>query len=79
MGYIKPESVVTQGERIVCNFRHEFLPGEIKGDLVLDTVLYIQKEAEHVHDGEEHLINEAGVTIGTIDSIVRDVKVLFIS
>lgn len=72
MGYIKPESIVNKGESLVCNFKHEFLPGEIKGDLVLDTVLYVQKEAENVHPGEEHLINEAGVTIGTIDSIALD-------
>ena len=37
------------------------------------TILYVQKEAENVHPGEEHLINEAGVTIGTIDSIALPV------
>lgn len=77
MGYIKPESIVNKGESLVCNFKHEFLPGEIKGDLVLDTVLYVQKEAENVHPGEEHLINEAGVTIGTIDSIALDFDSLY--
>ena len=30
MGYIKPESIVNRGESIVCNFKYEFLPGEIK-------------------------------------------------
>ena len=77
MGYIRPESVVTQGERIICNFKYDFMPGEIKGDLVLDTVLYLRKEAEHVHEGEEHLINEAGVTIGIIDSIALDFDSLY--
>ena len=41
------------------------------------TILYVQKEAENVHPGEEHLINEAGVTIGTIDSIALDFDSLY--
>lgn len=77
MGYIKPESVVTQGEKVIINFRYDFLPGEIKGDLILDTVLYVQKAAEEVLEGEEHLINEAGVTVGVIDSIALDFDSLY--
>ena len=69
MGYIMPESLVKQGEKELYNFKHEFKPGEIKGDLTLDTVFYIKREAKSINESERHLINEAGVTIGSIDAI----------
>jgi len=77
MGYIQPESVAYSGENLVINFRHEFTPGSIKGDLTLDTVLYEKTAANEVNAGEEQLINEEGVTIGTIDSIAIDFNSLY--
>lgn len=69
MGYIMPTSVVKRGNAEIYNFLHEFPAGEIKGDLSLETVVYIKKAAEIVPDDEKHLINEAGVTVGDIDLI----------
>ena len=70
MGYIMPESFGYDGERMFFNFKHDFLPGEIKGDLLLDTVLYIKKPAAEIYDDEKSLANEAGVTVGELDSVV---------
>lgn len=86
MGYIMPESFVKDGKKEIYNFKHIFPSGEIDGDLTLDTVIYIKKAALSVEADEKHLINEAGVTVGAIDSIslnfdnvymdfpIRDVK-----
>lgn len=70
MGYIMPETLVRSGRKEIYGFKYSFHAGLIKGDLTLDTVVYIKKAAEYVPLEERHLINEAGVTVGTIDSIV---------
>ncbi len=69
MGYIMPETMVRSGNSEIYNFKYEFPPGEIKGDLTLDTVVYIKSAAINVKDEEKHLINEAGVTLGSLDTI----------
>ena len=69
MGYIKPLSVSTQNTSLYLNFHHVFKPGEISGDLTLDTVFYIKLAAAAVLPEEENLINRAGVTLGEIDSL----------
>ena len=69
MGYIMPETVVRNGNADIYNFRHDFPAGEIKGDLTLETVVYIKQAAEIVEETEKHLINEAGVTVGDIDIV----------
>ena len=69
MGYILPESTVRDGIAERYNFRYEFPVGEIKGDLTLETVVYIKTAAQNVKSNETHLINEAGVTVGIIDSV----------
>lgn len=68
MGYIMPESIVRQGSQEIYSFKHQFEPGEIIGDLTLDTVLYIKTEAKTVEADEKHLINETGVTLGSVDT-----------
>jgi len=72
MGYILPQQTSHEGNKLVFDFLHLFPPGEIKGDLLLDTVLYIKTAAKTVLTGEEALINEAGVTVGIIDSTALD-------
>ena len=67
MGYILPE-VKRVNETRYYTFSHEFNPGEISGDLTIDAVLYIKSPAEKVSVDERHLINEAGVVVGTMDS-----------
>lgn len=71
-GYILPrvDNITPTGR--ICIFRHEFLPGEIKGDLELSLVLYIKEQAKTVSKDENHLINEAGVTLGEIESLSLD-------
>lgn len=68
MGYIKSHSVIHNGVAYY-NFRYEFVPGEISGDLSLETVLYIEKPAETVEPDEGKLMNRAGVTLGEIDFV----------
>lgn len=72
MGCIKPSTVNHSDGKATYFFLHDFLPGEIKGDLVLDTVLYIKNKADKIMADEGHLINEAGVTVGEIDSVILD-------
>ena len=69
MGYIMPETVVRNGNADIYNFKYDFPLGEIKGDLTLETVIYIKRAAEKVKETEKHLINEAGVTVGNIDVV----------
>lgn len=69
MGYILPAGVSKVGAAEIYIFDYEFPAGEIQGDLTLDTVVYIKKATELVRADETHLMNEAGVTVGTIDSV----------
>lgn len=69
MGYIMPESMIRLGTKEIYNFNHLFPAGDIKGDLTLDTVVYIKKAADQIQDNERHLMNETGVTVGTIDTV----------
>jgi len=68
MGYIRPAETVRSQGKIGFIFFHDFRAGEIQGDLTLDTVLYIEKAARTVLPEEKHLINDAGVTVGVIDT-----------
>lgn len=69
MGYITPNSVSMRNTSLCFDFQHNFKPGEISGDLSLETVFYIEEAAKNLLEGEENLINRAGVTIGEIDSV----------
>lgn len=77
MGYILPVSEVNTNGRLIYNFLHEFEPGAIKGDLQLDTVLYLKKSAGEIEDSEKNLVNITGVTVGTIDAISLDFDSLY--
>ena len=68
MGYILPEES-TSKESKFYEFSHVFAPGDIAGDLTIEAVLYIKEPAANVGYDERHLINEAGVVVGVIDSI----------
>lgn len=77
MGYIMPCNALNRGNEEVYEFDYEFPAGEIKGDLTLETVLYLKKAADYVSDGESHLINEAGVTLGIIDTVTLDFENIY--
>ena len=72
MGTIKPASISGSGSVRTIVFDYSFLPGEISGDLELETILYIQKSADSIQVGEESLMNETGVNIGVLDSCRLD-------
>ena len=49
----------------------------IKGDLELSVILYLKKKADNILPGEEKLINEEGVTIGEIETVVLDFNSIY--
>lgn len=76
-GYILPVVDNTTPTGRTCTFWHEFLPGEIKGDLELSLVVYLKEQAKVVAAGEDHLINEAGVTLGDIETLSLDFNSIY--
>ena len=77
MGYIYPVSEdMAAGAQRIC-FDHRFPPGLIIGDLILDTVFYIKEPAAEVYENEANLINESGVTLGTLDSVTLNFGSLY--
>ena len=76
-GCILPESDIETGTGRICNFNHTFEPGLIKGDLELSVILYLKKKADKILPGEEKLINEEGVTIGEIETVVLDFNSIY--
>ena len=76
-GYILPITDISSPQGRNCKFSYTFAPGTISGDLELQLVVYIKKEASSVQLGEEDLINEAGVTVGEIERTVLDFNSLY--
>ena len=56
----------------VYEFDYAFAPGILKGDLSLEMQLYIKRSAETVQSDEKSLMNDEGVTVGTLDEIHLD-------
>lgn len=71
-GYILPSSDISTPTGRLCMFQYSFEPGEIKGDLELSLVMFLKKPSGAVAVDETHLINEAGVTLGEIESLSLD-------
>ena len=76
-GCILPESDISSETGRVCRFSHVFEPGTIRGDLELSILLYIKTRAENILEGEERLINEEGVAIGEIETVVLDFNSIY--
>ena len=72
MGTILPASVTKSGTLTKILFEHDFYPGEIQGDLELETILYIKVSAKTISEEEAHLMNEAGVNVGVLDEVKLD-------
>ena len=70
-GCILPETDVITPQGRVCKFSYSFEPGMITGDLELTVSAYIKKAANVIRSDEEILMNEEGVSIGEIDSVIR--------
>ena len=76
-GYILPETDITTPQGRVCKFNYSFPSGEISGDLELVVSMYIKRPAETVLEGEQDLINEAGVAVGEIERTVLDFNSIY--
>lgn len=72
MGTILPTNEYMSDASKIFEFDYDFLPGTLKGDLSLETQLYIRKSAEIILPDEKSLMNDEGVTVGTIDEINID-------
>ncbi len=72
MGTILPINMYADGAIKFYEFDYRFEPGTIKGDLSLSLQIYLKKSAESVLENEGHLLNEEGVTAGTLDDIRLD-------
>lgn len=76
-GCILPQKDITTPSGRVCEFVHTFEPGEIKGDLELSICAYIKKCALEILPGEHILMNEEGVSVGEIETVVLDFNSVF--
>ena len=76
-GCILPERDTCTPKGRVCEFSYSFEPGELKGDLELSVIMYIKKSAEKVLSDEAALMNEEGVSVGEIESVVLDFNSMF--
>lgn len=66
-GAIRPV-VRSESPSLSCDFKCPFKPGTLAGDLTLDLVLYLADSAKTIEPGEQILINEPGVTLGSIEA-----------
>lgn len=76
-GCILPQTDITTPQGRVCKFSYSFEPQRIAGDLELTVSVYIKKAANVVQPGEESLINEEGVSIGELESVVLDFNSIY--
>lgn len=76
-GCILPNSDTETDIERICKFNYTFEPGSIKGDLELSVIFYLKKRADNILPGEEILINEEGVTIGEIETVVLDFNSIY--
>lgn len=67
MGTILPSEEFNSGATKHVVFEHDIKPGEVQGDLELETILFIKKAAEEVFPSEECLMNDCGVKVGVLD------------
>ena len=72
MGTILPVAEFNSGAVLHVLFEYDFNPGEIQGDLKLETMIYIKESAEEIGNDELHLMNEAGVKVGILDECRLD-------
>ena len=76
-GHIMPQDDISTPTGRTCTFSYTFSPGEIKGDLELSLVLYLKKVAQSISQGEEHLMNESGVTLGEVETVSLDFNSIY--
>lgn len=76
-GYIFPDTDLTTATGRRCHFEYSFKPGMLTGNLELSVILYLKKRADTVDAGEELLMNEEGVSLGTVESVIIDFNSIY--
>lgn len=76
-GIILPVNDVTLPQGRSCKFEFSFNPGTILGDLELTLNLYIKKSAAEILPNEDSLMNEAGVSVGELETVVLDFSSIY--
>lgn len=76
MGYIHPSSVSDTETELAFAFDHYFRPGTIAEDVTLEMILYVKTPAEEadIEADEQHLMNESGVSLGTLREVSLSFK-----
>ena len=64
------ESITPNGR--ICIFEHEFETGSISGDLELSVIFYVKEKTNNVLEEEQNLMNEEGVSVGVLETVVLD-------
>lgn len=65
-GVIKHSELIEK-PRLAAKFYHVFEPGSLDGSIQLKPVLYVGEPSSRLEEGEEFLMNEAGVLLGDIE------------
>ena len=76
-GIILPVNDVTLPQGRSCKFEFSFAPGTILGDLELSLNLYIKKSAAEILPNEDSLMNEAGGSVGELETVVLDFSSIY--
>lgn len=74
MGYIYPASISCTETELTFSFDSYFQPGMITKDVSLEMILYVKTPAEEIESDEQHLMNEAGVSLGTLRELSLSFK-----
>ena len=71
-GIIMPIYDVANSSGRTCDFEFDFDPGRITGDLELSLIMYVRKKADTIDEDEQSLMNEEGVTVGVLETVILD-------
>lgn len=76
MGYIHPSSVSDTETELAFAFDYYFQPGTVAEDVTLEMILYVKSPAEEadIEADEQHLMNESGVSLGTLREVSLSFK-----
>ncbi len=76
MGYIHPSSISDTETELSFAFDYYFQQGAIAEDVTLEMILYVKTPAEEadIEADEQHLMNESGVSLGTLREVSLSFK-----
>lgn len=73
-GVLRAREVMNNSDGLMFSIYGKFPAGTVSGDIELSVSMYIAKKSHSIKPGEEHLINEQGVSIGIIESLIVDIE-----